>query len=112
MSSESQKPKSVVDVTDWNACYNSGDDVIALSCTVSTIDERATISGAGLVINNSAARTVGSFYAEFEGSKTVTVALNIPPGGISVGDSIMGVVSGEADGQHYFVEQNLTIENC
>jgi hypothetical protein len=112
MSSENQKPKSVVDVNDWKACYNSGDDVIALSCTVSTINERATISGAGLILNNAAGRTVASFYAEFEGSKTAVVALNIPPGDISVGDSIMGVVSGEADGQHYFVEQNLTIANC
>jgi hypothetical protein len=112
MASENEESKSVIAVSDWQACYNSGDDLIALSCTVSTVDENATISGAGLILNNHQGKTVGSFYAEFDGSKSVTLALNIPPGDISVGNSIMGVVSGEAGDQHYFVEQNLTITNC
>jgi hypothetical protein len=112
MSSENQEPKSIVRISDWKACYNSGDDMIALSCAVSSSDESATISGAGLILTNNEGRTMGSFYSEFDGSKSVTLALNIPRGNISVGDSVMGVVSGEATGQHYFVEQNLTLTNC
>jgi hypothetical protein len=112
MGSNNQEPESVVDFNDWTACYNSGDDVLVVSCSVSTIDDKATITGGGLVVNNSGGQTVGSFYAEFEGSNTVSLAINIPPGSINVGDSIMAVASGEADDQHYFGEKNLSVTNC
>ena len=116
MSANNQKPArasdELVSVSDWQACYNSGDNVIALSCKVTTVDAHATISGAGLILNNSAGATLGSSYTEFGGVESVTVALNLPPGGVSIGDSVMGVVTGEVQGQHYFVEQQLTVASC
>lgn len=102
----------LVTVSNWQACYNSGDDVIALSCTVTAVDSGATISGAGLILNNSAGATLCTSYAEFAGSESVNLALNLPPGGVSIGDSVMGVVTGEVRGQHYFIEQQLTIGSC
>src|SRR5712692_3246078 len=99
---------ALVTVSNWQACYNSGDDMAVLSCTVATVDSGATISGAGLILNNSAGATLGTSYSEFAGSESVNLALNFPPSGISVGDSVMGVVSGEVQGQHYFIEEKLT----
>ena len=103
----------LVAVTDWNACYNSGENVIALSCTVATNDSTAAISGVGLILNNSQGSTLASTYAELSnGCASVTPALNLPPGDLKVGDTVWGVVSGEVNGQHYFFEQKLDIENC
>jgi len=102
-----------VAVTDWNACYNSGDGVISLSCTVTTSDSSAAISGVGLVLNNSKGLTLASSYTELSNDcESVTPALNMPPGGLKVGDIVWGVVSGEAQGQHYFFEQKLVIGTC
>ena len=104
--------KSSVNVTAWNACYNEGDGIISLSCTVSA-NGGGGISGVGLMLNNSAGVTLASSYNELSNScQSVTPALNLPPGNLNVGDHVTGVVSGEADGQHYFFEQELTIENC
>jgi hypothetical protein len=103
----------LVTVTDWNACYNSGDDVIALSCTVAANDSSATISGVGLILNNSKEMIIGSFYTEFSGGvESATPALNLSPSGIAVGDTVWGVVSGEVQGKHYFIEQKLTVSSC
>ena len=102
-----------VAVTDWNACYNSGDGMISLSCTVTTSDSSAAISGVGLILNNSQGSTLVSSYAELSnGCESVTPALNIQPGGLKVGDTVWGVVSGEAQGHHYFFEQKLVIGTC
>ena len=104
--------ESVV-VTDWNACYNSGDAVISLSCTVTTSDSSAAISGVGLMLNNRQGITLASSYAELSNDcESVTPALNIPPSGLKVGDTVWGVLSGEAQGQHYFFEQELVIGTC
>ena len=101
--------ESVV-VTDWNACYNSGDAMISLSCTVTTSDSTAAISGVGLILNNSQGMTLVSSYAELSNDcESVNPALNMPPGGLKVGDTVWGVVSGEVRGQHYFFEQELVI---
>ena len=103
----------LVTVSDWSACYNSGDDVIALSCTVTTDDSSPTISGVGLILNNSEGGILGSFYTEISGgSESVSPALNLPPGGLVVGDTVWGVVSGEVGRQHYFIEQQLTLSSC
>ena len=103
----------LVHVRNWNACYNSGADVIALSCTVTTADSSATISAAGLILNDSKGMTLASSYAEFtSSSESVTLALNLPPNGLGVGDTVEGVVSGEVQGLHYFFEQRLTISSC
>ena len=103
----------LVTVSDWNACYNNGDDVIALSCRVATDDSSATISGVGLTLNNSEGRIIGSFYTQFSGgSKSVNPAINLPPNGLGVGDIVWGVVTGQVKGQHYFTEQKLTVSSC
>jgi hypothetical protein len=105
--------KSSVRVTAWNACYNSGDGVIALSCTVSVNNSDSGISGVGLMLNTSEGVTLASGYTDLSNNnESVTPALNLPPGDLKVGDAVWGVVSGEADGQHYFFEQELTIVNC
>jgi hypothetical protein len=105
--------KEMVTVRDWQACYNKGDNVIALSCTVSTVSSDAAISGVGLMLNNSAGATLASTYTELSnGSASVTPSINLPPGSLAVGDTVVGVVSGEVQGQHYFFEQKLTISNC
>jgi hypothetical protein len=102
-----------VAVTGWNACYNGGEGVISLSCTVATNDSSAAISGVGLILNSSEGSTLASTYAELSNScKSVTPALNLPPGGLKVGDIVWGVVSGEVRDQHYFFEQKLVIETC
>jgi hypothetical protein len=102
----------LVTVSNWQACYNSGDGVLVLSCTVTTRDSSAGISGAGLILNNSAGATLGTSYTEFAGSESVNLALNLQPSGTGVGDSVMGVVTGEVQGQHYFIEQQLTVGSC
>ena len=103
----------LVAVTEWNACYNSGEDVISLSCTVATNDSSAAISGVGLILNTSEGATLASTYAELSNPcESATPALNLPPGGLKVGDTVWGVVSGEVNDQHYFFEQELVIGEC
>ena len=104
--------ESVV-VTEWNACYNSGAAVLSLSCTVTSRDGSAAISGVRLMLNDSRGRTLVSNYTELSNdSDSVIPALNIPPGGCKVGDTVWGVVSGEVQGKHYFFEQKLVIGTC
>jgi hypothetical protein len=108
-----QRTSELVTVSDWNACYNSGEDVIALSCTVTASDSSATISGVGLILNNSQGKTLCSSYTEFSGgTESATPALNLPPNGLGVGDTVSGVVSGEVGEEHYFFQQQLTIGSC
>ena len=103
----------LVKVTNWTACYNSAENIIALSCTVATSDATATISGVGLILNTSDGVTLASSYTESSGgSETVNPALNLPPGGLEVGGTVWGVVSGECQGQHFFFEEKLTISTC
>jgi hypothetical protein len=101
---------SNVSVSQWNACYNSGDGVIALTCVVTS--SSSDISGVGLMLNNSKGEILASSYFEFSNSETVTVALNLPMGNLDVGDSVFGVASGQANGHHFFFEEHLTIVNC
>lgn len=105
--------EQVVKVSDWNACFNSESDVIALYCTVSTENPGETITGVGLTLNNVGGLVLASCYTELdEGSSVVSPALNLLPGGLEVGHTIEAVVSGEAAGQHFFFEQKLTITKC
>ena len=102
-----------VEVTDWKACYNEGDNIIALSCTVATVNSDEAITGVGLILNNSAGATLASAYTELSnGSASVSPSFNLSPGGLAVGDTVFGVVSGEVSGQHYFFEQKLSITSC
>ena len=107
------KGGDAVTITNWDACYNSGDNEIVLSCTVSAKDPSAGITGVGLVLNNSQGQTVASSYTELSsGCESVTPAINLAPGALKVGAKIMGVVTGEVDGQHYFFEKYLIIGKC
>ena len=101
---------SNVSVSKWKACYNSGDGVIALTCVVSS--SGPDISGVGLMLNTSEGEILISSYFEFSDSETVTPALNLPMGNLKVGDSVNAVASGEANGQHFFFEESLTIVDC
>lgn len=110
----SDRPNSEpVTVSDWNACLNSGNGEIVLSCKVAADDPDATISGVGLILNNGSGMILASCYTELSGGSTsASPALNLPADGLALGDTVMGVVTGEAGGQHYFVEQELTIGSC
>lgn len=103
----------LVTISAWDACFNSEDNIIALSCTVTTNDSSATITGVGLILNNAEGGTLCSTYTELSGGvESTNPALNLPPGGLAVGDTVWGVVSGEVDGTHYFFEEQLTIGTC
>jgi hypothetical protein len=105
--------KDLVSVSNWNACYNSGDNMLVLSCTVSTNDSSATIEGVGLILNSAKGATLASLYTELSGGvESASPALNLAPGNLAVGDSIEAVVSGEVNGQHYFFEQMVSISKC
>jgi hypothetical protein len=102
-----------VTVGDWNACYNGNDNVIVASCTVTSADQAASITGVGLIVNDVNGHTLASFYtSSSSGSQSVYPAFNLPPGHIAVGDTIAVVVQGECDGKHFFVEQDLTVSHC
>jgi hypothetical protein len=104
---------SLVTVSDWVACYNKADDIIALSCTIRTNDSSATITGVGLILNNEKGITVGSFYTALSnGCEFVNPSINLPPGGLQEGETVWGVASGEVHKQHYFFEEKLTLGSC
>lgn len=105
------KASGGVAVTNWRACYNSGDEMVVLSCTVTTTD--SLIDGAGLILNNNSGTILASTYNEFSNaSESVSPSLNIPRGSLQAGATVMGVVTGEAEGDHFFFEQELVIVNC
>src|SRR5687767_4348908 len=105
---ENLSKTEVVSVSDWVACYNSNDNFIVLSCTVTTADASAGISGVGLILNTHDGTTLASFYSGLSGgSEIVYPALNVVPGQLSVGDNVSAVVQGECNGQHFFFEQEL-----
>ncbi|MEK6282448.1 MAG: hypothetical protein AABN95_18975 [Acidobacteriota bacterium] len=110
-----EKPSrtEVVSVTDWVACHNSNDNFIVLSCTVTSADSSAGITGVGLILNTHDGTTLASFYTALSsGSEIAYPALNLTPGEVSVGDNVSAVAQGEWNGQHFFFEQDLTISNC
>jgi hypothetical protein len=105
--------KNNVTVTNWDACYNSGDDMIVLSCEVATIDSSPTITGVGILLNNHAGITLATCYVELSnGTASATPSLNLSTGSLQVGDAVTGVVTGEADKDHFLVEQDLVIGTC
>jgi hypothetical protein len=108
-----KQAKDLVSVSDWNACLNSGDNMLVLSCKVATNDSSATIEGVGLILNSAQGATLASLYTELSGGvESASPALNLAPGNLAVGASIEAVVSGEVNGQHYFFEQTLSIGEC
>src|SRR5688572_22493424 len=110
---EAAADQDLVTVSAWNACYNDADDVLVLSCTVTTIDGSSTISGVGLILNDSKGTTLASLYTVISGgSESVTPALNLPPGNLAVGDTVSAVATGEVQGHHFFFQENLPIGKC
>ncbi|HKO63426.1 MAG TPA: hypothetical protein VJV03_19840 [Pyrinomonadaceae bacterium] len=107
------RSNDIVTVSDWNACYNSSDNLLVVSCTVASAEASNTITGFGLIVNDSAGTMLASFYSGLsEGSEHVYPAFNLPPGHLNVDEAVLVVVQGECDGQHFFVEQELTIGHC
>jgi hypothetical protein len=69
-----------VAVTNWIACYNSG-EMVVLSCTVTTNDSSSSIDGVGLILNNNPGIILASTYNELSnGSRSVSPSLNVPRG--------------------------------
>jgi hypothetical protein len=104
---------SNVTASDWNACFNESDGMLVLSCTLTTDDGSDHITGAGLVLNTSAGETIASCYTNCSGgSSSVATSLNALPSGIAVGDSVLAAATGEANGEHFFLEEHLAVGSC
>lgn len=113
MSPEKSSADQIVAVSDWNACYNDPENLLVISCAVSTSDVSANITGIGLLVNDAEGKTLVSFYnSSSSGSEAVYPAVNLPPHKLKVGDLVWAVVQGECSGQHFFFEQELPIGTC
>jgi hypothetical protein len=111
--SESAPGPAPVTVSDWVACINANDDIIVVSCTISTVDSSAGITGVGLILNTSKGVTLVSTYVGLStGSNSVSPSINLPLGEFAPGDSVAAVAQGECDGKHFFFEQDLSVGNC
>ena len=89
------------------------DNLLVVSCTVSSADASHLITGTGLIVNNAEGAMLASFYNGMcSGTEQVYPALNLEPGSLHVGDSVWAVAQGECGGQHFFVEQELAIGHC
>lgn len=107
------KSDDIVTVSDWSACYNTPDNLLVISCTVSSAKPSHLVTGIGLIVNNAEGATLASFYNGMSsGSEHVSPAFNLEPGHLQVGDTVWAVAQGECGGQHFFVEQELTIGHC
>ena len=105
--------KDIVTVSDWSACYNIPDNLLVVSCTVSSVDASHLITGIGLIVNNAEGTTLASFYNGMSaGSENVNPSFNLGPGPLHAGDTVWAVAQGECGGQHFFVEEELTIGQC
>ena len=102
-----------VSISNWNACYNAGSGIVALSCRVTAAEGEALISAVGLVLNDGAGNEIASMYVELaEETSLASPALNVPAGTLKLGDQVIAAATGEADGEHFFFEQTLSVENC
>ena len=107
------RSRDIVFVTDWSACFNISDSLLVVSCTVSSADASHLITGIGLLVNNAEGATLASFYNGMSsGSEQVYPAFNLEPGRLQVGDAVWAVVQGECGGEHFFLEEELTIGPC
>jgi len=114
MAANEPKPGNAdVTVTNWVACFNSGDDEVVLSCTVATNDSSSGITGVGLVLNDRQGLTLATCYTELSnGCQSANPSINLAAGALKVGDQVMGVATGEANQQHFFFEEELVIGEC
>ena len=114
MSANGTQPKHPsVKVSEWVACFNTNDDNIVLSCTVTTSDESASITGVGLILNTGAGKILATSYTTLtSGSASAYPSINLPSGDLGLGETVNAVAQGECDGQHFFFEEELTITKC
>ena len=111
--SESPSPAGPVTITDWLVCINNNDGILAVSCTVNTVDSSEGITGVGLILNTSGGKTVASAYVGMSGgSKTATPGINMPAAGFAEGESVSVVAQGECNGKHFFAEKDVIIGEC
>ena len=102
-----------VKVSEWVACLNINDNNIVLSCTVTTSDESASITGVGLILNTGAGITLCTCYTTLtSGSASANPSINMPAGDLAEGSTVNAVAQGECDGKHFFFEEELTITRC
>jgi len=93
----------------WSACFNASDDTIAVSCTITG----EAITAAGLIVNTGDGKTLASCYTEISGGcSSASPSLNLAPNGLKVGDTLLLAADGQADGQHFFVEEKVPIGTC
>ena len=79
MNTTTAQPGPSVKVSSWSACYNDGDGIIALSCTVSTTGKG--ITGIGLILNDAGGDTLASTYVELsEGTGSASPSIDLPAG--------------------------------
>ena len=114
MATNEGKPGNAdVTVTNWVACFNSGDDEVVLSCTVAMNDSSPGITGVGLILNDHQGLTLATCYTELSnGCQSANPSINLAAGNLKVGDRVMGVATGEANQQHFFFEEELVIGEC
>ena len=111
MNTTTAQPGPSIEVSCWRACYNDADGIIALSCTVTTTGKG--ITGVGLILNDAGGDTLSSTYVELsEGTGSASPSIDLPTGKLKVGGEILAAVTGQANGQHYFVEKTITVEKC
>jgi len=100
---------SNANVSGWSACFNTTEGTIVASCTI-TGDG---ITGVGLIVNTGAGELVASCYTELAGgSSSASPSVNLVSKTVKEGDTLLLAASGEADGQHFFFEEKITIGTC
>jgi hypothetical protein len=100
---------SNTNVGGWSACLNTADGTIVASCAVTG----GGISGVGLVLNTGDGQVLASVYTELSGGcDSASPSINLPQGDLNEGDTVLLAASGQADGEHFFFEEKLTIGSC
>jgi hypothetical protein len=93
----------------WSACLNNADGMVVVSCTITGNG----VSGVGLILNTSDGKTLASAYTELSGTCTsASPSLNLASGDLKEGDTVLVAADGEADGEHFFFEEKLSIGTC
>src|SRR5262245_19283651 len=89
-----------VAVKDWSVCYNPGEEVIAVECTVVTIDDGPpSITGIGLVLNDGSGNELSASYTQLNNPTSGTMtSMNLPSKTSPVGKTVLSAVTGQAGG--------------
>jgi len=102
-----------VTVSGWSACINELDGTLVVSCTVDTNGGKAGIPGVVLILNTAAGKTVATGYTGLSGGcSSASPSLNLIASDLSEGDSVMLAADGQADGEHFFFEEKVSVGKC